>query len=89
MQVAIIDTAEICQGATRIRTMLGVPSELCIVGGTALILVLYMSGFCWRSAWITLGGLTVYGWCVWQTKKDPQWLQTWWRHLQQPVVYRG
>ena len=89
MEVRIIDTAEICQGATRLRTMLKVPAELCVVGVTVLVLLLYFSGLSWRSVWIVLGTLPVYGWCVWQTKKDPAWLQTWWRHLQQAPVYRG
>lgn len=89
MDVPIVDTAEICQGATRMRIMLWVPTELCVVGVTVLVLLLYFSGVSWRSVGIVVGAIPVYSWCVWQTQKDPQWLTTWWRHLQQPPVYRG
>lgn len=89
MEVRLHDSTEICQGATRSRTMLKIPTGLCLGGGLVLALLLYLSGVCWRSVWISLGAVPVYGWCVWQTKKDPQWPQTWWRHLQLAPVYRG
>lgn len=89
MEVQVVDSVEVCQGATRTRTMLRVPAELCVIGVMLVGLLLYLSGLSWRSVWIAVGASVVYGWCVWQTKKDPQWVQTWWRHLQQAPVYRG
>lgn len=89
MEVRIIDSTEVCQGATRTRTMLNIPTCLCLGGSGVLFFLLYLSGLHWRSGVIVLGSALVYGWCVWQTKKDPQWLQTWWRHLQLAPVYRG
>jgi type IV secretory pathway TrbD component len=89
MDVRIHDSTEICQGATRTRTMVKIPTCLCLGGSGTLGLLLYLNGLSWRSLGIVVVASLLYGWCVWQTKKDPQWLQTWMRHLQLKPVYRG
>jgi type IV secretory pathway VirB3-like protein len=85
MEVRVVDRADICQGAIRPRTLLGVPTSLMIGGIVLTGIMVYLTS----SWWILPPALAVYGWLKWQTKKDPLWLQTWWRHLQHRPVYEG
>lgn len=89
MEVPVHDSTEICQGTTRTRTLLQIPSGLCLGGGLLLGLLLYLTGLSWWSLVLLLVASLVYAWARWQTKKDPQWPTVWWRHLQQAPVYRG
>ena len=85
MEVRIVDTAEICQGALRFRTLLGVPTTLLISGVVVLGILYYLT----REWLLLVPALAVYSWLKWQTKKDPQWLHTWWNHLKHKPVYEG
>jgi hypothetical protein len=85
MERLVPDTAGICQGAIRTRTLLGVPTSVSIgLGAVLLILVLV-----WGHWWTCLPGFVVYGWLRWQTKKDPLWLRSWWEHLHVADEYHG
>jgi hypothetical protein len=85
MERLVPDTAEVCQGAIRTRTLLGVPTSLCI-GLSAVLGILVLV---WGHWWTLLPGGVVYGWLRWQTKTDPLWLHAWWDHIQCADEYEG
>jgi type IV secretory pathway TrbD component len=77
MDTLVIDTAEICQGAVRTRTLLGVPTELAI----AVLCVGLGPVLAFWTWWCVppLVGLWVF--LRFQAKRDPQFVQTWLSHL--------
>jgi type IV secretory pathway VirB3-like protein len=77
MDPLVIDSAEICQGAVRKRTLLGVPTELAI----SVLCFALMPVLMFWSWWLVppLAGLWLF--LRHQTKKDPQCVQVWLSHL--------
>jgi type IV secretory pathway VirB3-like protein len=77
MDVLIIDTVEICQGAVRTRTLLGVPTELAVGVGCvgAMPVLMFWS---WWFVPIMVG---VWAFLRLQAKRDPLFLWTWLSHL--------
>ena len=77
METVAVDTAEICQGAVRTRTLLGVQTELAV-----LVLVLAVGPVAAFWSWWLVPPLAV----LWlflrlQTKQDPQFVGVWLSHL--------
>jgi type IV secretory pathway VirB3-like protein len=85
VEVRVVDSAEICQGAIRPRTLLKVPTEV-MMGLIAAVGILWLVLGAW---WIVLPTGVLYGWARWQTKRDAYWIRTWWNHLKHKRVYEG
>ena len=73
----IIERAEICQGATKIRTLLGVQTELAVLVG---VLALGPVAAFW-SWWPVPALAALWLFLRWQTRKDPQCVGVWVSHL--------
>lgn len=90
MDGPLMEYAEVCQGAIRVRTLCGVPTMALICLGCLAAGLLYFTPGGWvvRLA-ISVASGAVWGWLKWQTKRDPQWMQTWWQHLHVKDVYHS
>jgi type IV secretory pathway VirB3-like protein len=77
MDTLVIDTAEVCQGAVRVRTLLGVPTELAI----AVLCVGLGPVLMFWSWWLVPGLVALWLFLRFQAQRDPQFVQTWLSHL--------
>lgn len=88
MDLPMLDQAEICQGATRPRTLLGIPTSVSMGLLISTALLVYIVGWGWLG-WLVIGSASLLGgWLRWQTKLDPWWMRKWWAATRHPQQYR-